>query len=146
MLWIESSQAFTALTAVGAKQLITIAQMDELNRCTIERVILTRYWKNGSVANNEIVEGLIVTEDQSASADYPDPQDFGQANAGWMNKQSWNFAVVDETTNQHGQAIKLDLRVRRKIRRGQVLVLIYDDSADDYDLVGLRARVLVKLA
>jgi len=146
MIWLETNIAFAAKTDQSGTPIVTTADMDEISAGTIERIILSRSYKTGSTAQNVITEGIIVTDPEASSPDFPDPKDATLANAGWMNKTFWGFNVANQTTDGMSQKMVLDLRVRRKIKRGQVCVIVLDDTAGDYDIIYMRARVLIRLS
>lgn len=121
--------------------------MDDIRMCTVERIVLYRALKNGSTAQNRIYEGVIVQRGEAAVTDYLDVKANDNANEGWLWKTMTAFDTADEKQSSHaGTSQVLDLRVRRKMKAGQVLQYLCDDVQGDYDLIGLHARILVRLA
>lgn len=144
--WYEKSGGFGAQTGQMATEIITEAQMEDLTQATITRIILWPAFKNGSTANNVLHWGLLVTDARTAATDYPDPKDDGHAALGWIQKGFYAFETADALgVDVTPGALPIDIRVQRKIRRGQVLVFIADDTAGDYDKVGIKARVLMRM-
>lgn len=144
--WLEAAAGFSALAAQGGVELISEADMENIRACTVERIILTRFLKNGSTAQNSIEEGIGVFSGEAAVTDYPAVNDVDNANAGWMWKGFHGFDVADTRTSAMNQPAMVDLRVRRKMTTGQVLQYLCDDASGDYDLIRLKARILIRLA
>lgn len=144
--WYEKSNGFASLAAQGGVELLSPTQVTDIGRGTIERVILTRYLKNGSSANNVIHEGLIVAPVEAAVTDYVSVRDDAKAEAGWLWKSFHGFDVADTRTSAMNLPATVDIRVRRKFRDGDVLEYLVDDEDNDFDLIGMHARILVRLA
>ncbi len=144
--WRQIVVPFSSNTGITRVVLLDEATIDdELVRVTILRVEGRLRVRNGSAgAANTIVCGLLVENGAMTEANLPSPvtDDWSEGQFMWMDSFASN--VVDEAQDTPGW--KVSTRTKRVLRSGHELILVYDDTDNDFDILGGQIRMLVQLS